>query len=237
MNFERTIFYFLGILFFLITNSCQKIKKDLNINKSIPPNFLAIQPFGNVSKEEVLAVKKSILQYYELQIKVLPNISLPKNCNNTAVGEFLKTKLALRYRADSLLIFLKKNKPKGIQYILGITNEDITCTNRDKNGQITYPSWMHSDWGIFGLGYCPGSACIISSFRLKFDNPIPKKLHERLSRVARHEIGHNFGLPHCTQKKLNCFMAQVNLQNALLSLDTESDSLCSLCKKQVKYAR
>jgi archaemetzincin len=40
--------------------------------------------------------------------------------------------------------------------VLGITDKDISSTKG-----------VHADWGVMGLGFCPGSACVISSFRVK----------------------------------------------------------------------
>ena len=50
-----------------------------------------------------------------------------------------------------------------------------------------------------GLGFCPGKACIASTFRLS-----KIETNKQLFKVAIHEMGHTFGLPHCAIKY--CFM-------------------------------
>jgi archaemetzincin len=196
-----------------------------------PAKILAIQPFIGIDSMYVQTVKTSLETYYQFQVKILAPIALPNHTTNQAVAQVMHMELPIRYRADSLLTHLRNHIPKDCDYILGITHQDITCTNRDKNGQIQFPAWMHADWGIFGLGSCPGKPCIVSVFRLNFDGKGTETLKDRLSKVAKHEIGHNLGLPHCRNK--NCFMRQVNLQNALQSLDEEPHTLCKACRKKI----
>ena len=220
---------FAGIcLLALVLGACNEIQKKIKF----PPKklTLALLPLGNVPAAEVEEVRKTLAYYYDLDIKTLPAAPFPAHTTNAAVGKLLKTTLPLRYRADSLLRYMDKQKRGNFDYILGIANVDITTTNRYKDGQIQFPAWMHADWGIFGLGYVSGGACIVSSFRLRLDNPPLPKVYARLAKVARHEIGHNFGLPHCLNK---CFMSAADLRNALVALDHESDSLCLACKRKL----
>lgn len=55
------------------------------------------------------------------------------------------------------------------------------------------------DFGVMGLGYRPGKACVASSFRLNKEN-----LDEQFYKIAIHELGHTQGLSHCPEKM--CFM-------------------------------
>jgi archaemetzincin len=55
-----------------------------------------------------------------------------------------------------------------------------------------------------GLGYCPGSVCIVSEYRLKHKSTRLLQRQERLLQLALHELGHNFSLPHCPN--VNCLM-------------------------------
>ena len=93
-----------------------------------------------------------------------------------------------RYRADSIISILSRKAHAGEVYV-GITETDISTTNLDRKVD---------DWGVIGLGLCPGNACIASLYRIKNKTP------ENFFKVVIHEIGHNAGLPHC--KTLHCYM-------------------------------
>lgn len=70
-----------------------------------------------------------------------------------------------------------------------------------------------------GLGYCPGKACVASSFRLS-----PQKRQQQFFKVAIHELGHTQGLAHCAIK--TCLMRDAEGGN---HLDEETD-FCQKCK-------
>ena len=234
MQIKKYFSWLFSLFLFVGCVSCDKVPHIFK--KSVPKTKkLVIVPLGSIPIAEVESVKQMLLSYYDLQIQILPHTAFPAYTTNEAVGKAIKTALPLRHRADSLLRFLKREKLGKADYVLGLANTDITTTNRYKKGegQIMFPVWMHADWGIFGLGYLGGKACVVSSYRLRiFDNPSLAVLHSRISKVARHEVGHNFGLDHCKNKN-TCFMSEASWTNALLALDKESDSLCLACQKRL----
>ena len=120
-----------------------------------------------------------------------------------------------RYRATIILDDL--NRITGFDKIIGITAKDISTTSAG-----IY------DWGIMDLGSCPGKACIISTFRLK--TPNRQLFNARFIKVALHEIGHNFGLPHCNFSR-TCFMEAAS--GTIKSVDGETRFLCNDCKKKL----
>lgn len=143
---------FLIILSFtLIVSSCGK----KNTNQII----VAIQPYETIDQSVVDTVKNAIEMYYAFKVSVLGANKLPKTAFTT-----LKTP---RYRADSLIRFQKNEKHDSIDYVIGLTDRDISCTKYDLNGEIKAPKATYQDWGIFGLGYKPGCSSIVSTFRLK----------------------------------------------------------------------
>ncbi len=160
--------------------------------------FIYIQPFDDFPKNNLNYVVKELKKYYD-KIEVKKPIPIPKNS---------LSKLTYRYRADSIIQFLS-NETKSGHKTIGLTQKDI-CT---KKGQYT-------DWGIFGLGYCPGKSCVVSTFRLTKIN-----LKEQLFKVVIHELGHTFSLPHCPNK--TCFMRDAEGGNPL----NEETSFCPKCKE------
>ena len=75
------------------------------------------------------------------------------------------------------------------------------------------------DFGVMGLGFRPGNACVASSFRLSKQNKL-----DQLFKVAIHELGHTQGLPHCEVK--TCFMRDAEGKNQT----NDEKEFCSSCK-------
>lgn len=167
----------------------------LHVDKSSP--VIIVQPLGSFDYYQSKKLVEN-LKTYNSEIFLSKIVPLPRNAYVTE---------RRRYRADSLLRLLR-NWHGSDTITVGITNSDISTGK----GKI-------NDWGIMGLGYRPGKACVVSTFRLSNE-----KRNEQFYKVVLHEIGHTFGLPHCTQ--LNCFMRDAEGGNPL---DQEVD-FCIKCK-------
>lgn len=113
-----------------------------------------------------------------------------------------------RYRADSLIKWMR-SRAKQNEVYLGITMQDISTTKGD-----------NPDYGIMGLGYQPGQACVASNFRVRNKKDFYK--------VAIHELGHTAGLPHCPDK--SCFMRDAEGTDPT----GEEKGFCSNCKAYLK---
>lgn len=162
-----------------------------------PRVTIDIQPFSDISKTEreyVLAELKKVYPYVILQ----PAIVLPKSAYYPPRN---------RYRADSLINFLGRSTPAG-HVTIGLTSKDIST---DKG--------IYADWGVMGLGFCPGNACVASTFRLTKSVKLMQ-----LFKVAIHELGHTQGLPHCDVK--SCFMRDAEGRNPT----NEEVGFCQKCK-------
>ena len=109
-----------------------------------------------------------------------------------------------RYRADSIIHWLK-GRAGNDEVIIGVTAQDISTTKDS-----------HEDWGVMGLGYWPGKACVVSSHRVRNKSNFYK--------VILHEMGHNMGLDHCNVKM--CFMRDAEGHD---TTDEEKD-FCEKCK-------
>ncbi len=195
--------------------------------KTASDRVIAIQPFEGIPESHIAEAKKALENYYGCAVRVLPEAALPK-------AAFTKVKTP-RYRADKLLIFLRRQLPADCDHILGLTASDISTTKYEDwtTRAIKKPEWKYKDWGIFGLGRMPGSACVVSTYRLK-GGVKEAKLKERLRKVVCHEIGHNLGLPHCTASK-ECFMRDG--AEKVATIDAESESLCVHCARKVGVSK
>lgn len=177
--------------------SCSEKKNRINEKAAKPAVTILIQPFKDIKQETVVKVTEGIKNVYP-NVKVLNGIDFPENT-------YYKERN--RYRADSIIKFLNKETKEGFVTI-GLTSKDISATR----GKI-------KDFGIMGLGYRPGKACVASSFRLSKENR-----DEQFYKIAIHELGHTQGLPHCPEKM--CFMRDAEGKNPT----NEETDFCKKCK-------
>ncbi|MFP9115490.1 matrixin family metalloprotease [Flavobacterium sp. RHBU_3] len=179
---------------------------------------IGILPYKDFPKEKIDSVKADIEKYYGVSVCVLNEKPLPESA-------FVNIK-SPRYRADSIITIQLRQKPDSIDYIVGLTHKDISAP-RYENGKIKEPVWKYNDFGIMGLAYRPGKSCVVSTFRLKTPD---KQLHfTRLKKVVLHELGHNFGLAHCKDKK--CVMTSA--AEKIKTIDNANPQLCSKCRAKV----
>lgn len=192
----------------------------MGCSNSNQPKTIAIQTFNGFPKELTDTIQQSIENYYHFNTVTYPGIKIPK--------EFYSTIKTPRYRADSIIRFLKQNKPDSIDHIIGLTTKDISTTKHDNNGNVKSPISKYKDWGIFGLGYRPGASCVVSTKRLK--HPNKAIFINRLKKVTLHELGHNLGLPHCKNK--HCFMRDA--AETIKTIDEVELNLCKKCFNKVQ---
>ena len=207
---------FLSLLVFwgCINENVDEVQSHPAVKKTQPKvitktPIVYITPLGDVPKAQLNYVQKSVTDFFHYQVVINPKQSLTSD---------LKNSQQIRYIADKIL---KKYNSK--RNTLLLTNVDIETQNKQRGDD---------NWGVFGLGYRPGTTCVISTFRLnkgkvKVSN---EKFLERLKKICIHEIGHNLGLDHCTSNK-QCLM---NDARGLISqVDMETLDFCKVCKKKI----
>ena len=205
--FYRIISFFSLLI---ILSSCQK-KHEI---------VIAIQPLGNFENNLSDTVKNALQEFYGYKVVILKKQEIPKST-------FVNIR-SPRYRADLLIKYFKKNKPDSVDYIIALTNQDISITKRNNLGIIKEPKSKYIDFGIFGLGYMPGVSCVVSTFRLNNGNN--KQFIKRIKKICVHEVGHNLGLNHCPNK--NCVMQDA--AESIKTIDNAELGLCKNCRLFVK---
>lgn len=113
-----------------------------------------------------------------IQVDVLPLQPLPAAAFEKERG---------RYRADLLLGYLEQCGQGRFEKILGITMADIATATRG-----------HSSWGVMGLARLHAPPAVISSFRVQKKVRSVQHYRQRMLTLARHELGHTWGLSHCS---------------------------------------
>lgn len=122
-----------------------------------------------------------------------------------------------QYRSSILLAQLIAHPPDDTAKMLGITDVDLFIP------VLTY---------VFGEAQLDGIGAVVSLHRLKNsfyglseDN---ERMVERLVKEAVHELGHTFGLFHCT--RAGCVM---NASPSVEDIDQKSDMLCMECRRAI----
>ena len=176
-------------------------KKEIVKNEK---HSIAILPFKGIDSNLINELKTGILKQLKVELDILENTSLP---------DFAFYKPRQRYIADSLLIFLRQKNKNRFEKIIGVTTKDISTRKGDVE-----------NWGILGLGTCPGEVCVISTFRAGKDKVSQSVFQRRMTTLALHELGHTYGLEHCPVA--TCLMKDAG---GKMNLD-DGDSYCEKCR-------
>lgn len=169
-------------------------------HKKATGKTIIVQPLNDFDKANTDIIVDQLKAVYD-RVELLESMKLPASALNQTGN---------RYRADSIISILRRQTPWHCTTI-GLIHNDISTTKGE-----------HADWGVMGLGYRPGNACVASTFRLN-----KKNKSEQLFKVAIHELGHTAGLPHCPLK--TCYMRDAEGGNPT----DEEKEFCSYCKQQL----
>jgi archaemetzincin len=183
-------------LFFLSFISCDDTIATSN-SSNMPSLIIDVQPFSDIPEKSVKYICDELR-------KVYPNVEVKKSISLPSTAYY---KPRNRHRADSIIAFLSRNAIAN-HVTIGLTTKDISTTK----GAIV-------DYGIMGLAYQPGSAGVVSCFRLSKTNTL-----EQFFKITIHELGHTQGLPHCPVK--GCIMQDKEGKNKT----PEEKGFCEACK-------
>jgi archaemetzincin len=162
---------------------------------------------GEFPVTQLDAVEAHLRTHAAVNVRRLDPIPLPREAY---------TAKRKRYRADTLLDFLVEQIPDAppTTRILGLTQVDISTTKPP-----------HDDWGIFGLGQMPGQSAVVSTFRLRKKARDAAQIEHRLKNTALHEVGHTFGLDHCTE----ALCPMQDAEGSIANTDAANDAFGPLC--------
>ena len=199
----------------ILMSSCSSWKKtsstedDSDTLCTCPPEsyvHIDLQPFGDFTQKEANQLKEELEKHLVpinlSEIEVLPKKDIPSSC---------LYKPRNRYWAGNILGFLKQQNQGSDFVTIGLTHRDISTSI---HGNYNY--------GIMGLSFRPGNACVVSTFRLKRKDDLWK--------VTTHEFLHSRGLPHCKKDDLKCLMQDAHGKNTFYM----KNGLCQDCQNSLK---
>lgn len=174
------------------------------------PAKIGLLRLGEMDDRLFAQAKKEIESFYNAETVDLGEKTLPQ------LAYYAPRK---RYRADKLIDWLLEIRPDSVDFILALTASDISHTK----GEI-------EDYGIMGLAYRPGRSGVVSTFRVGKGAKEQAQLQARFSKLVVHELGHNFGIEHCSHSN-HCLMRDAC--GTVKTLDRESKNVCENCRKRL----
>jgi archaemetzincin len=209
---HSNIFFFIVLIGILIA-TCSKPYKNSE-------KLIGIQVYRGFDTTLLDSIRSAIERVHGMKTLVLPIQDLPADAYTQVKSP--------RYRADSLIRKLNREKPDSLYLILGLTHRDISTTKKDTKGNTLQPESKYLDWGVFGLGYLGKPGCVVSTYRIQ--NVTKVKLINRMQKICVHELGHNRSLPHCPNP--HCVM-----QDAVERVQTVDDANLEFCEKCLSKLR
>lgn len=137
--------------------------------------------------------------------EVYPSVSIQKE--SLVLSKEYYNKERNRYSGTGLLKDLSRLRKENV--VLGLTDEVIFKANE-----------LSPTYGIFGVSPVGAYVAVISSTR-----PSGKQhSNDHLVKLMMHELGHSFGLNHCSNQ--HCFMVDAEHGNKF----SQTPSFCNECK-------
>jgi archaemetzincin len=174
---------------------------------------IAFLPIGNINSD-------LLERLHENLDAVFPGTQIAIADEAMPIPEETFDKIRKQYHADMILdrVFEYAAKEKALSRVLGIVDVDIFIP------ELSY---------VFGKAECPGKAALISLWRLRPEfygrSPNVDLFLERAAKEAVHELGHTFGLGHCS----NPFCVMY-FSNSIFETDRKQSLFCSKCHLKIE---
>lgn len=163
-----------------------------------------IAPYEMINDEVLSLLEVALWQIFGFTVKRLAPLAVPSNVKDERTGQWNST---------VLLKDLLQKIPGDAVRVLGVTTHDLFIP------MLSF---------VFGHAQVNGPAAVISLARLRQEfyqlpgnNPL---FHHRITKEAVHELGHTFGLLHCSDQ--SCAMS---LSNSITQVDKKTEELCKNC--------
>jgi len=180
-------------------------------------NIIYLRPIGNfnaLQKKQIALLNEYLEIYFQLKTRTLEPISNDIVPNSARRMSYDHEQLLAGYLLKDVL---KKEKPLNRIALMGLSELDL----------YPKPEWNY----VFGLASYRDKVGVSSIYRLQDGKLTSENFNvclSRLLKISSHEIGHMFGLHHCTNAE--CVM---NGTNSMEETDRHSIRLCSVCQRKL----
>ena len=154
----------------------------------------------------------------------------------TMLQKFLQQRLGLPVRVIANEIDLSAaSRPQRSQWDYSVLLETVHRQVRGVQGRVILLTSKDTfgkglNWST-GISYCNGATAVVSVCRLNptfWDKPANKELwHERIRKIALHELGHTFGRSEHCENWTCC----IHGSNSIDEIDQTGKDYCAPCAK------
>lgn len=173
---------------------------------------IELKPLEKFSRQKAEQLREELVKQLGIIFNMKPKAELEASVfvgDKKEIPDSCLYKPRNRYWAGKILKILHEEHGGNHEIVtIGLTNRDISTSIHG-----------HYNYGIMGLSFRPGDACVVSTFRLKRKDDLWK--------VTIHEFLHSRGLPHCKTNAPKCLMQDAHGKNTFYM----KHGLCEDCKK------
>ena len=173
-------------------------------------NDLYLVPIGHMPAKALDWIEDATAEWFPLPTRRLPALAIPDGAYDAKRGQ---------YQSVEFMKMLAQNAPRDATRVLGVTNVDLAIP------MLSF---------LFGQAQFDGPIAVISLCRLQqefYGLPAQENLlRERTVKEALHELGHTFGLVHCSDS--SCAMS---LATHIELVDAKAERFCQRCGMQLVH--
>ncbi len=167
--------------------------------------FVYMTSFGGIENRLLIASARNVKDTFGLDVRI-SSVPFPPRLGLNPVRN--------QVHAGTVLSYLKQFSFPELVRMLAVVDFDL------------YEEGLNFVFGEAELG---GRNAVVSVYRLR--HPNEKVTFERTFKEVNHELGHTFGLTHCTDPK--CVMS---FSNSLADVDRKTRFFCENCSRKLASA-